>query len=286
MKTLKELYKLKNSLEYLTVEDLKNIARENNYSGFAKLRKAELIAKLVRFMKTQGFKQGVVEILNDSKIIFLYIIYTENGYIDYDDLRATFLKHRSSSTFSNTLNYLRESGLVRDDEEENRIISIPKELFELFKEYIISNGQKLVGNKKTEIKASEKVKLNVKPRKAKQSQKTQSTPDKIVHINSINYYNKLINMNSERIIIIDFWADWCGPCIDFGPKFKKLQQEYATKEFVFAKVDVDKNEDMCKKVFKIKAVPTILFIKKGKVIKKVEGTMNYKKMKNFLEKFK
>ena len=283
---MKELLKLKNGLEHLTIEALKNIARENNYTGFAGLRKAELIAKLVKFMKTQRFKHGVIESLNHSKIILLYIIYTENGYIDKDYLRASFLKHRSPTTFSKTLNCLRDSGLiikVRDSEVGNQIIYIPKELLELFKEYITVNGQKLVGNKKKDIEASKKVK-NVKPRKAVQSKSVQSTPDKIVHINSINYYNKLVNKNSERIIIIDFWADWCGPCIDFAPTFKKLQQEYA-KEFVFAKVNVDKNEDMCRK-FKIEAVPTIFFIKKDEVIEEVEGAMNYSEMKKLLEKIK
>ena len=88
----------------------------------------------------------------------------------------------------------------------------------------------------------------------------------------------------NKVILIDFTAVWCGPCKFYGPILEKVQGEFS-KYFIFAKVDVDENRQVAMK-YQISGVPTTLFIRKGQVLNKVVGAMNYNNLKVFLEKLK
>lgn len=78
-------------------------------------------------------------------------------------------------------------------------------------------------------------------------------------------------IKDNQLVIIDFWAQWCGPCKHFGPIFEEVANE---KEglAVFVKVDVDKNNKVAA-LYNIRSIPTILFIKDGKVVTTRIGTM-------------
>ncbi|MBD3195162.1 MAG: thioredoxin [Candidatus Lokiarchaeota archaeon] len=109
-------------------------------------------------------------------------------------------------------------------------------------------------------------------------------PQGIVDLHTPTDFQNLINEYSDKIIVIDFSATWCGPCKAFAPIFETLQKEYS-KNFIFGKVDVDENPSTAQK-YKISGVPTTIFIKNGKLLNKVVGASNYNAMKNILEKFK
>ncbi len=83
---------------------------------------------------------------------------------------------------------------------------------------------------------------------------------------------KLIEEYSEiptnKKVVLDFFADWCGPCRTIAPKFAELEGEFKTIEFL--KVNVDDSAEIAER-FAIKAMPTFVFIKNGKVIGSVEG---------------
>jgi thioredoxin 1 len=76
-------------------------------------------------------------------------------------------------------------------------------------------------------------------------------------------------LKSDKPIVIDFWAEWCGPCRMVGPIVEELAAEYEGKVTI-GKVDVDNNDDITSK-YGIRNIPTILFIKNGEVVDKQVG---------------
>src|SRR5574344_2209101 len=74
---------------------------------------------------------------------------------------------------------------------------------------------------------------------------------------------------TDKLVIIDFWAEWCGPCKMIGPIIEQIGEEYKDK-VVVGKVDVDDNDEAAAK-YGIRNIPTVLFIKNGEVVDKVVG---------------
>ncbi|MFX0083078.1 MAG: thioredoxin [Candidatus Hodarchaeota archaeon] len=129
---------------------------------------------------------------------------------------------------------------------------------------------------------SELEKLRMK--RAKTLLNSQQMPENIIEIQSAEEFEKLLKDYPNKIVIIDFWAVWCGPCMFFAPVFKKLHEEYK-KDFIFVKVNVDENNAIAMK-YSITGIPTTLFIKNGDVVNKIIGALNYEQMKQVLEKLK
>ena len=76
-------------------------------------------------------------------------------------------------------------------------------------------------------------------------------------------------INSGKPVVIDFWAEWCGPCRMVGPSIEELANEYAGKVEI-GKLNVDDNVDTPSE-YGIRNIPTILFIKDGKIVDKQVG---------------
>ncbi len=78
-------------------------------------------------------------------------------------------------------------------------------------------------------------------------------------------------IKSDKPVMIDFWAEWCGPCRMVGPIVEEISKDYAGKAVV-GKVNVDENPGISMK-YGIRNIPTILFLKNGEVVDKSVGAV-------------
>jgi len=86
----------------------------------------------------------------------------------------------------------------------------------------------------------------------------------------------------DKLVVIDFYATWCGPCKVIAPKIAEMAQQMA--DVVFLKVDVDEAEEVAGK-YEISAMPTFKFIKKGEVVDELMGA-NADKLTEMVNKHK
>ena len=87
--------------------------------------------------------------------------------------------------------------------------------------------------------------------------------------------------SAQRVIVVDFWAEWCAPCKVLGPVLDKVVRSYAGKA-VLAKVNVDENQQLAGE-FGIRSIPTLLVFKKGIVADQMVGAISKDDLKAKLE---
>lgn len=88
-------------------------------------------------------------------------------------------------------------------------------------------------------------------------------------------------MQSSQLVMLDFWAEWCGPCRMITPIVNELADEYAGKA-VIGKVNVDENPGITQK-YAIRNIPTILFIKNGEIVDKQVGAVPKNVLQNKID---
>lgn len=95
--------------------------------------------------------------------------------------------------------------------------------------------------------------------------------------NSVDFYDEV---SREKITLIDFWADWCGPCKMLTPILEELDLEYS--EVDFFKVDADSNTELAREL-EISSLPTVMIWRNGEVIAKQIGAKPKALMRKFID---
>jgi thioredoxin 1 len=103
--------------------------------------------------------------------------------------------------------------------------------------------------------------------------------DKIVHTSDGSFDADV--MNNEKAVLVDFWAEWCGPCKMIAPILDEAADEYADK-LEIVKLNVDENPNTAQK-FGIRSIPTLILIKDGAVQAQKLGAMSKSQLAEFID---
>src|SRR5512142_2950372 len=102
-----------------------------------------------------------------------------------------------------------------------------------------------------------------------------------IHPDTHSTFESLVN-KSATPVLVDFWAEWCGPCRRLTPTVEALAKEFGPKVTV-GKLNVDENPSVPGK-FNIRGIPTLLLFKEGKVVESVVGLVGKEELKKLIER--
>jgi len=86
--------------------------------------------------------------------------------------------------------------------------------------------------------------------------------------------------SSDEYWVVDYWAEWCGPCKKLAPVFEEVSEEM--DDVQFGKVDMEEEQDLGTK-FGVRALPTLLILKDGEEVARTSGAMPKQKLKSWIE---
>ena len=104
--------------------------------------------------------------------------------------------------------------------------------------------------------------------------------ENVMVINKDNFEEEVLK--SEKAVLVDFWAPWCGPCRAVGPIVDELASEYAGKAKI-SKLNVDDEGEIAAK-YRVMSIPTIMIFKDGEIVEKVIGARSKSELTSLIDK--
>jgi len=97
-----------------------------------------------------------------------------------------------------------------------------------------------------------------------------------------NFEEKVVEASKEKLVVVDFWAEWCGPCNMLAPTLDNVVESFGDK-VVLVKLNVDQNPEIANK-FNVNAIPDVKFFKDGNLVDSFVGVQSEDKIKGLIEK--
>jgi len=103
--------------------------------------------------------------------------------------------------------------------------------------------------------------------------------DKIINVTAQNFEDDVLN--SDKPVLVDFWAEWCGPCRMVAPTLEQIAEE--NDKVQIAKINVDNEQDLAHR-FQVSSIPTFILFKGGQVADRMMGAMPKASFESFIER--
>ncbi len=103
--------------------------------------------------------------------------------------------------------------------------------------------------------------------------------DSVLHVSDADFNDKVLNASSP--VLVDYWAEWCGPCKMIAPVLDEIAQEYEGK-LVVAKINIDENPETPQH-YGVRGIPTLMLYKDGEVEATKVGALSKSQLKEFID---
>ena len=104
----------------------------------------------------------------------------------------------------------------------------------------------------------------------------------IFDVNEVDFENKVLEESSKRLVVVDFWAPWCGPCKQLTPILEKIVLQSPDK-ILLAKINIDENQQIASQL-RIQSIPAVFAFKDKQVVNAFQGVIPESEIMKFLEK--
>ena len=103
----------------------------------------------------------------------------------------------------------------------------------------------------------------------------------IIDVDELQFNEKVIEGSKEKLIIVDFWAPWCGPCKQLTPVLEKIIKKYSEK-INLIKINIDENQQIASQL-RIQSIPAVFAFKDKQIVNAFQGALPEKQIIDFLE---